>query len=71
MKTTTEKVTFESEWKRRTDLVYNAKFRMSVYDFLVNDQKILTDEQFKKAPAAIWLLLANELCGYENELNKK
>lgn len=58
-------VTFNSEFKRREDLINNAEFRAMCAEYV---QKVgITSEEWNTNKAGILMMIANEVCGLENK----
>jgi hypothetical protein len=58
-------VTFNSEIKRREDLINNAEFRAMCAEYV---QKVgITSEEWNRNKAGILMMIANEVCGLENK----
>jgi len=58
-------VTFNSEIKRREDLINNAEFRAMCAEYV---QKVgITSEEWNSNKAGILMMIANEVCGLENK----
>ena len=58
-------VTFNSEIKRREDLINNSEFRAMCAEYV---QKVgITSEEWNSNKAGILMMIANELCGFENQ----
>jgi len=58
-------VTFESEWKRRMDLVEDPKFREIAIE--TAKKMGITAEQWNANRAGLLLMFANEICSLENK----
>ena len=58
-------VTFNSEIKRREDLINNAEFRAMCAEYV---QKVgITSEEWNSNKAGLLMMIANEVCGLENK----
>jgi hypothetical protein len=58
-------VTFNSEIKRREDLINNAELRAMCAEYV---QKVgITSEEWNSNKAGILMMIANEVCGLENK----
>ena len=64
-----ENVTFESEWNRRTSLIYNEKF-VKICIEMAKEMGI-TAQEWNENMFAILFQFANEFCGFENDMNRK
>lgn len=65
-KTMANQITIQSEFKRRTDLIENPKFR----ELAVKAAKELgiTEEEWNNNKVALLMFFANQLCSIENKL---
>jgi hypothetical protein len=64
----TTQVTFNSEFQRRQDLINNADFRAMCAKHA--QASGVTAKEWNANKVAILMLMANELCALENNLNK-
>ena len=63
-----QKITIESEFKRRMDLINSLDFRQKA---VLIAQKIgVTTEEWNENKPLILLYIANKYCSIENELNR-
>ncbi len=67
LKTMTNQITFQSEWKRRQDLIDNPKFRESCIE--VAKKLGVTAEEWNANKVYFILYFANEMCARENKEN--
>lgn len=64
----TTAITFNSEFKRREDLISNAEFRATCAQYA---QKVgITSEEWNTNKMGILMMIANEVCGLENKMTK-
>lgn len=62
------KVTMQSEWKRRMDLIENPKFRSMCIE---GAKKLgITAQEWNQNKAGILMYFANEFCRFQNQLTK-
>ncbi len=62
------KVTIESEMKRRMDLVNSADFRTKCAEIAKTIG--ITADEWNSNRGMICLMMANQVCGIENQMNK-
>lgn len=58
-------ITIKSELKRRTELVYNDKFRANC-KFIATTQMGITEQDWNKNKITICMLFANQVCKMQN-----